>query len=233
MAFKYEHIFFDLDHTLWDFRSNSRKTLLQLFDEFGLQEKGIPDSEVFIDHYEEVNEGFWSRYRAREIDKITLREERFPTVLSQWEIDDRTLADELNLRYLSDGPRQGQLMPNAIETLEYLSGKYEIHLITNGFKEVQGTKLSTSGLEGYFKTITTSEEIGLLKPHPHVFFHALKLAQASAQHSIYIGDHFETDVMGSMNAGLDQVFFNPDKTNGHPKVATFEIEDLGELTTLL
>lgn len=119
-------------------------------------------------------------------------------------------------------------MPNALKTLDYLQNKYEVHLITNGFKEVQATKLNASGLNGYFKTITTSEEVGVLKPNPKVFHHALDLASAQSGESVYVGDHFDTDVMGSKNAGIDQVFFNPHDAD-HPKIATFEIRDLVEM----
>lgn len=231
MTHPYQHIFFDLDHTLWDFKGNSRKTLEALFTEFGLRKLGVPDFPTFMSTYEKINELFWVRYRAQEIDKQTLRNRRFPSVLATWDIVNDDLSRTINERYLQDGPKQPGLMPNALETLDYLQSKYEIHLITNGFKEVQATKLASSGLEGYFRTITTSEEIGVLKPHPKVFHHALGLASARAEHSIYVGDHFDTDVIGSKNAGIDQVFFNPENQT-HPETATFEIRDLGELKTL-
>lgn len=224
----YKHIFFDLDHTLWDFSSNSRKTLEVLFGELNLEDKGVSNFSEFLHKYETINEGLWAKYRIGEIDKLTLRNGRFPAVLKEWGIEDRWLSETINERYLADGPKQPGLMPNAIKTLDYLQDKYEVHLITNGFKEVQATKLNASGLNGYFKTITTSEEVGVLKPNPKVFHHALNLADANAHESIYVGDHFDTDVIGSKNAGIDQVFFNPFDAV-HPKVATFEIQDLGEL----
>lgn len=228
MTDTYEHIFFDLDHTLWDFASNSRKTLEVLFEEFQLLEKGVTSFSEFIHQYETINEGLWTKYRAGLIDKKTLRNGRFPAVFEVWEIYDKQLAAEVNERYLTDGPKQPGLMPNAIETLDYLKQRYEVHLITNGFKEVQATKLSASGLNGYFNTITTSEEVGVLKPNPKVFHHALSLAKAESHKSVYVGDHFDTDVIGSKNAGIDQVFFNPNNAQ-HPKIATFEIRDLGEM----
>ncbi len=227
----YKHIFFDLDHTLWDFSNNSRKTLEALFDQFDLVGRGVPDFHTFMDAYEEINEGLWTLYRVQKIDKLTLRNGRFPAVLKLWDIIDPQLSHDINEHYLTVGPTQPGLLPNAIKTLDYLKGRYQLHLITNGFKEVQATKLKCSGLNGYFKTITTSEEVGVLKPNPRVFEHALSLALAQADHSIYVGDHFDTDVMGSKNAGIDQVFFNPHKQD-HPKVATYEIQDLGEMIEL-
>ncbi len=224
----YKHIFFDLDHTLWDFSSNSRKTLEVLFNEFQLQDRGVSSFTEFLHTYETINEGLWAKYRIGQIDKSTLRNGRFPAVFKHWDIVDHHLAETINERYLTDGPKQPGLMPNALKTLDYLQNKYEVHLITNGFKEVQATKLNASGLNGYFKTITTSEEVGVLKPNPKVFHHALDLASAQSGESVYVGDHFDTDVMGSKNAGIDQVFFNPHDAD-HPKIATFEIRDLVEM----
>jgi len=227
----YKHIFFDLDHTLWDFASNSRRTMAVLFNEFGLNRLGVPDFEAFMNHYEVVNDALWAQYRAGEIDKPTLRNGRFPKVFERWHIVDAELSYEINERYLQDGPKQSGLMPNSIEILEYLTERYGIHLITNGFKEVQATKLRSSGLEGRFETITTSEEVGVLKPNVRVFEYAMKLANSLPEHSIYVGDHYDTDVVGSRNAGIDQVFFNP-HGNESPGDATFEIKDLGEMLTL-
>ncbi len=231
MTDRYKHIFFDLDHTLWDFHTNSRKTLGVLFDEFSLTSLGVPDFETFLHTYETINEELWKKYRVGDIDKVTLRNGRFPAVFKTWNIDHPTLSIDINERYLIDGPKQPGLLPNAIETLDYLKSRYSVHLITNGFKEVQGTKLNASGLNGYFETITTSEEVGVLKPNPKVFHHALDLASANAKESIYVGDHYDTDVLGSKNAGLDQVFFNPGKTK-YQDSPTYEIQDLIELVRI-
>lgn len=232
MGKTYKHIFFDLDHTLWDFTSNSRKTLAVLFTEFGLERLGIPDFDTFMSHYEKVNEALWVKYRAGQIDKPTLRNGRFPKAFEKWGIVNDRLSREINERYLQDGPRQSGLMPNSIEVLEYLTRRYGIHLITNGFKEVQATKLRSSGLEGRFETITTSEEVGVLKPNIRVFEHAMRLANSLPEQSVYVGDHYETDVVGSRNAGIDQVFFNPNEHES-PGDATFEIRDLAELRNFL
>ena len=228
---KYNHIFFDLDHTLWDFKTNSRKMLETLFHEFDLARYGVENHATFIETYEQINESFWADYRKGLVDKQTLRNERFPRTLTTWEIGDRDLAHALNEEYLKRSPQQSTLFPNALETLDYLLTKYDVHLITNGFKEVQTTKLRSSKLDGYFKTITTSEDVGVLKPHPKVFHTALNDANAEIHDSIYVGDHFESDVLGSKNVGMDQVFFNPEGAI-HPPEATYEIKDLKELQDL-
>ncbi|MBO6516197.1 MAG: HAD hydrolase-like protein, partial [Bacteroidia bacterium] len=153
MTNTYKHIFFDLDHTLWDFAGNSRKTMRSLFLEFDLLGMGVPNFDHFMDTYEKINEELWVLYRAQKIDKPTLRNGRFPMVLEHWGIVNEELSTSINERYLTDGPKQPGLMPNALETLDYLKANYKIHLITNGFKEVQATKLQSSGLQGYFETI--------------------------------------------------------------------------------
>lgn len=229
---EYEHIFFDLDHTLWDFEGNSRKTLTELFVQLNLSDLGIPDASKFITEYEKLNHWMWAEYRAGRMDKPTLRNTRFKRVFKLWDVVHDSLADELNELYLTEGPKKTGLLPNALETLDYLMDRYDVHLITNGFKEVQHTKLSGSRLLPYFKTITTSEETGFLKPDRRVFDIALETSGAHSHHSLYVGDHYETDVIGSRNAGIDQVHFNPEGIEvEHP--ATFEIRDLAELMEIL
>jgi putative hydrolase of the HAD superfamily len=229
---KYKHIFFDLDHTLWDFEGNSRITLGELFKYFDLTQFGIPSIQVFIQEYERINTNMWILYRNDEIDKPTLRNTRFIRVLEHWDIVNDSLAHDINERYLTEGPKKKGLLPNAIKTLEYLKKGYQLHLITNGFKEVQHMKLSGSGLLPFFKEITTSEETGFLKPDPRVFDIAIKGAGANKRESLYIGDHYETDILGGIAADIDQVFFNPNREVVEQK-PTYEIEDLIELTVIL
>jgi putative hydrolase of the HAD superfamily len=232
---KYEHLFFDLDHTLWDFKTNSRLTLNELFEVHNLKSYGIADFETFLAHYEVVNEAMWKAYREGTLEKHDLRNRRFERVLKEWDVTNLELSKTLTEQYLKLSPTKPNLMPNAIETLNYLQESYPIHLITNGFIEVQATKLNSSGLVGYFKHIITSEEIGVLKPHPLVFETALQKTGADAHSSLYIGDHFESDVLGSSNAGWDQVFFNPENQaiDHHNHVPTFHIQDLKELMDFL
>ncbi len=230
--FKYKHVFFDLDHTLWDFEGNSRITLAELFFNLDLEKNGIPSVKEFISEYERINANLWRMYREGSIDKTTLRNTRFNRVFSHWDLINDNLASEINEMYLTEGPKKTGLLPNTITTLEYLQERYSLHLITNGFKEVQHTKLSGSGLLPFFENITTSEETGFLKPDPRVFEIALRDAGATKTDSIYIGDHYETDILGGQKAGIDQVFFNPKQIEVESK-PTYDIADLIELTTIL
>ena len=168
-------------------------------------------------------------YREEKVSKADLRYGRLKDTFNtlKFNIDDE-LINLIAVDYIEYLPKYNHLIDGSIDLLEYLKKKYQLHIITNGFKEVQATKLNASGLNGYFKTITTSEEVGVLKPNPKVFHHALDLASAQSGESVYVGDHFDTDVMGSKNAGIDQVFFNPHDAD-HPKIATVEIRDLVEM----
>jgi len=227
----YRHLFFDLDHTLWDFETNARETLAELYEEFDLAGRGAVQVDRYITDYENRNAWCWAQYRAGQMDRETLRIARFQYLLDQYNINDRGLAYTLSDEYLHRCPLKPHLMPYAWESLTYLKKKYTLHLITNGFRVTQFTKLRKSKLEPFFNTITTSEEAGVLKPDPRMFHYALKLADVEAHDSIYIGDHIEVDMRGAREAGLDHVFYNP-KHQPHKEAVTFEIHSLSELQEL-
>lgn len=224
----YSHLYFDLDHTLWDFETNARETLAELYDEFALEERGAVTVDQYITDYETRNAWCWAQYRAGKLDRDNLRVARFQYLLDQYNIEDKGLAYTLSDEYLNRCPLKPHLMPHARESLDYLREKYVLHLITNGFRHTQYTKLRTSRLQDYFDTITTSEEAGVLKPNPQMFHFALNQASVTSKDAIYIGDHIEVDVKGSRAAGLDQVYFNPKKVV-HEEPVTFEINCLSEL----
>lgn len=228
---KYRHIFFDLDHTIWDFERNSRETLADLYDSHKLRSKGITSEWEFIAEYERINELLWEKYRNHEIDKITLRNTRFMEVLNHWGIARPELAHSMNEMYLAESPRKTNLIPGAKEALRYLSNQYALHLITNGFVEVQKVKIRNSGIDFFFEEVIISELVGFPKPDPRIFAHALTKSGALRSESIYIGDHPESDIKGSKNAGWDQVFFNPAGLK-HDLNPTFEIEAMDELKVL-
>jgi len=224
----YQHIFFDLDHTLWDFKTNSRSALRHIYTHFDLLSFGIKSDIEFIATYERINEMLWDLYRKHEIDKSTLRNRRFNEVLKYWNIRDQKICADINEYYLNVSPYKTALMPGARETLEYLQGKYELHLITNGFKEIQSIKITECRIDHYFNHVIISEEVGFQKPHPRIFDHSLEVTGASKQDGIYIGDHLESDIKGSQDAGWQQIFFNPEGVE-HEYSPTYEIEHLDEL----
>lgn len=232
MAKTYKHIFFDLDHTLWDFNRNSEETLEELFEVYSLKELGIEAFQDFLKTYREVNDQKWELYRNNKITKDELRATRFYDTLLAFEIDHPELARKIDEEYITKSPYKTHVFPHAHDVLEYLAKKYELHIITNGFREVQDVKLTHSKLKSYFNHKITSESIGVNKPDPKIFTHALRLTDAKRTESLMIGDNLAVDVIGARNVGIDQVYFNPDR-NPHSVKVTFEITSLHELRSFL
>ena len=232
MSQKYKHVFFDLDHTLWDFEVNSRKALVQIFEENKLAEKGIPHFENFHARYVHINDKYWARYHNNLVSKEQLRIGRFYDSLSEFGAQDATLAEIMAQRYLELSPKMTALFPGAIDVLKYLQKKYALHLITNGFAEVQWVKIENSGLKPFFEHIIISEEVGTQKPDKEIFEIAMDRAFTHADECIMIGDNYNTDIVGARNAGIDQIFFNP-KKNRKREPVTFEITTLTDLYDIL
>ena len=206
---KYRHLFFDLDHTLWDFEANARVTLLELYQKMNLEQRGINDFDLFHKNYLAHNEKLWERYRNGYIKQEELRVKRMWLALLDFKIADEILAKEMSIRFLDLLPTRTILFPYALEILEYLTQrKYELHLITNGFEKTQHSKLKHSGLDKYFKEVITSEGSSSLKPNKEIFDFAFKKTGARPTESIMLGDSIDVDIIGAMNAGIDQVFIN-------------------------
>ena len=229
---KYKHVFFDLDRTLWDFDAAAEVAFERIYDKYNLKSLGIPSAHEFHEVYHPLNEQLWVLYRADKITKDELNRTRFLKPLEHYGIHDVELADHLSEDYVYWSPRIVRLVPGTMELLNYLKPKYHLHLITNGFQEVQHTKLSGSGLEPYFETLTVSEEVGVKKPNPEIFYYALRKANATAEESIVIGDEMAVDIDGARAAGIDQIFFNP-RGKEEEGVRTFEVRSLIEIMEIL
>ena len=229
---QYKHIFFDLDRTLWDFDAAAEVAFERIYDQYHLKELGIPSAHEFHEVYHPLNEKLWELYRADQITKDELNRTRFLKPLEHYGIHDVELADNLSRDYVYWSPRIVRLVPGTLELLAYLKPKYHLHLITNGFEEVQHTKLSGSGMEPFFETLTVSEEVGVKKPNPEIFHYALKKAGAKAEESLMIGDEMAVDIDGARAAGMDQLLFNPsgEKVEGE---RTYEVNNLLEITSIL
>ena len=226
---KYKHLFFDLDHTLWDFETNSRLTLGELYTNMQLQEKGIDDFDRFHKNYLLHNEKMWERYRKGFIKVDELRWKRFLLTLLDFKIGSEPLAKEMAVHFLELLPTRTALFPGTREVLDYLvQKKYELHLITNGFEKTQHSKLKYSGISHYFIEVITSEGSNSLKPHKEIFNYAMQKAKADAAHSIMIGDDPEVDIKGAMNAGIDQVFVNHIEKK-IDFIPTYEVNSLEQL----
>jgi len=227
-----KHIFFDLDRTLWDFETNSHSTLEELFSVFNLKGKGIPNADEFICIYKAHNEKLWRLYRVGKISQKYLRRERFQRALSDFRIQDSVLAEQIGEQYISICPKKNQLFPYSIEVLDYLSKKYKLHIITNGFHKVQHVKLKHANLTKYFDAIITSEKVGVMKPNPKIFEFALETANAKSSESVYVGDDLKVDILGCQNCRIDGIYFNPNSEKHTEKVA-FEISCLSQLKAIL
>ena len=229
---KYKHIIFDLDRTLWDFDTSSRETLQEAYSLFLLAERGVPGFARFMDVYHDVNDAYWALYRKGEITKTKLNVQRFHDTLKTFGVDDRELAGEMASYYVWKSPLKQHLFPDAHELLEYLHGKYHLHILTNGFKEVQKQKVKANGLEPYFEHVFTSEEAGALKPSPVVFRFVLSRLQAKAEECLIVGDDCNVDIAGARNAGMDQMWVNFFKRSCNLS-PTFEVYELKEIFEIL
>jgi putative hydrolase of the HAD superfamily len=206
---KYRHLFFDLDHTLWDFDANSRITLETLHQTLQLASLGIDDFDRFHQNYLIHNERLWDRYRKGTIKVDELRWKRFALALLDFKIGNDALAKQMAEAFLELLPTRTALFPHTKELLQYLKEKgYTMHLITNGFEATQQSKISNSGIADYFVEMITSEGSQSLKPHREIFEYAMHKTGAIPAQSIMIGDDPEVDIKGAMNFGMDQVFVN-------------------------
>lgn len=206
---KYQHLFFDLDHTLWDYHSNAGNTLSHLYHELELEKLGVDNIEVFLERYHFHNDKLWERYRNGFIKVDDLRWKRMWHTLLEFKLGDEKTAKRLSDRFMELLPTRNLLFPDTVDTLSYLRDKgYSIHLITNGFEETQHSKLRNCGIDRFFLEVITSEGSNSMKPKKEIFEFALRKAKAELSNSIMIGDCLDADIQGAMNAGLDQVFVN-------------------------
>ncbi|HVW94753.1 MAG TPA: YjjG family noncanonical pyrimidine nucleotidase [Mucilaginibacter sp.] len=227
-----KHIFFDLDHTIWDFDKNAEETLYELFDIYRLNDIGLTSAAVFIETYTRNNHQLWAEYHTGKITKTELRETRFKRTFIELGVHPDVLPVAFEDDYVKLCPTKTNLFPYAHETLEYLAGKYTLHLISNGFKEASTLKIGNTNIGAYFQNVIISEIVGVNKPDPAIFQHALDLAEAQKQESIMIGDSLEADVYGALNFGMDAIYFNP-LNAPVPEDVALQIGSLLELKHLL
>ena len=229
----YKDLFFDLDHTLWDFETNSKETIQELYNTHRLADLGIVDFDGFYSTYSAHNHRLWDRYTKGFIKQEELRWKRVYLSLLDFKVANEPLAKQMSQAYLEILPNKKHLFPYTIEILEYLKQRdYKMHLITNGFESVQFKKIKNSGLQDYFIEVITSEASNSLKPQKEIFEYALKNANTSVEKSIMIGDNESADIQGGINIGMDTIFVN------HIQVvptipATYTITHLKELENIL
>lgn len=221
-------IFFDLDHTLWDFEKNSALTFEKILFEHSIN----VELNDFLKVYVPANLAFWKLYREEKITKEDLRYQRLKTVFDDlnYPVPD-AIIHKMSDDYISNLSGYNHLFPNAINTLEYLRPSYKLHIITNGFQEVQGKKLRNSGIHGYFDQIIDSEMAGVKKPNPIIFELALEKAGTTADKSLMIGDNLEADIQGALSSGYHALHFNAHQEPAHEYCEM--IDDLIEIKSFL
>lgn len=227
----YKCIFFDLDHTLWDYECNAREMLQDLYASHNLADRNIA-FEDFHRQFKQINFELWDLYDRGLINNDVIRTQRFRRVLSHFGVEDEMLNADLSHEYLYGCPKKKNLVPYAKEVLEYLSGHYSLTVVTNGFEEIQAVKLLSGNITHYFDHIITSQKAGHKKPAREIFEYALSVNKLQCNEVIMIGDNLVTDIGGARNACIDTVFYNPDAVV-HAEEVSHEIRCLSELQELL
>ncbi len=225
-------MFFDLDNTLWDFESNALVSLQEVFGKHNLN-RFFSDFDHFYQLYTFRNQQLWELYPQGLITRKQLNLERFLYPLSQMGNNDEEFALLLSDDYLEICPTKTNLMPYAIELLDYLKPHYNIHIISNGFSKVQKVKIQTSGIDRYIDNMYLSEAIGFHKPDRRIFEYAVKSSNAKKTESIMIGDNFDADIVGAKNFGMHQVYFHSEKNTELPFEPTYFIQSLEEIRYIL
>ncbi|MDY7394416.1 YjjG family noncanonical pyrimidine nucleotidase [Aureibaculum sp. 2210JD6-5] len=223
-----KHVFFDLDHTLWDFETNSAQAFEFIFKESNVN----INIEDFLFHYKPINFRYWKMYREERVSKKVLRYNRLKETfdLMSYKISDDHI-NHLSTTYIDNLPNYNVLFDGTTEILNYLLPKYKLHIITNGFEEVQTKKMKTSGILHFFDKIITSESVGVKKPNPKIFNYALQLAETDAANSIMIGDNYEADILGAQRVGMQTIHFRD--CNETTCDGTINITDLLEIKQYL
>lgn len=228
----HEVVFFDLDHTLWDYETNSLETLKELFDDYDLSSMADITFELFVKKFGKVNDKLWDNYNRGLIDRETIKKKRFVKILKAFGIHKPELSQSLSEDYIKNCPYKTNLMPFAHETLDYLHKKYPLYLLTNGFNDVQNVKIKHSNIEQYFSGMVTSETSGHRKPSAEIYNYTLSLAKAKAETTIMIGDNLNADIIGAKKAKLSTVYFNPAAVK-HNAETDYEVTCLSQLSSIL
>jgi len=224
------NIFFDLDHTLWDFDKNSDLTFFKILKKNNLN----IDVSRFLNSYHPINRKYWELYRENKVSKADLRYYRLSDTFKKlnYDIND-DLINQLAIDYIEHLSDFNHLIPDTLIVLNSLKSNYRMHIITNGFKEVQKRKLEKSKLIQYFDSVTISEDVGVKKPHKLIFDHALTAANANVENSVMIGDNFNADILGALGVGMKAIYYDFHKTNEQERENLIIIKNLKELIKIL
>lgn len=229
---KYKNLFFDLDDTLWAFSANARDTFEEMYERYGL-DNFFDSFDSFYSLYQQRNRELWEEYANGQITKEELNRRRFLYPLEAVDAGDSALAKAYSDGFFSVIPTKSRLMPHAIEVLEALAPRYNLYILSNGFRELQYRKMCSGGIDVYFKKVILSDDIGLLKPAPQLFHFALSATQSELRESLMIGDSWDADIAGARGVGMDHAFYNVSGRTEFPFKPTYLLNDLKELMQIL
>ena len=232
MASQYKNLFFDLDDTLWAFSLNARDTFEEMYQKYDY-DRFFRSFQHFYTLYQYRNVELWEEYGRGQVSKEELNRQRFLYPLEAVGARDAALAEAFSDDFFSVIPTKSRLMPHAYEVLEYLAEKYNLYILSNGFRELQSRKMRSAGVDGYFKKVILSEDLGVLKPWPAIFNFALSATQSELRESLMIGDSWEADITGAHGVGMHQAFYNVTERTTFPFLPTYHIHSLKELMDLL
>ena len=228
----YKDLFIDLDDTLWDIHQNSKECLNEIFDEYGYS-KFYKCFDDYYDVYMPSNNHLWGQYREGKINKDKLIVERFLVPVRKFGIDDALYAKKLSDDFLVRTTLRTKLIEGTIDLLEYLKPKYKMHILSNGFREVQYKKIDNSGLKPYFDKIILSDDAGINKPHIDFFNYAFTNTNANPSETLMIGDSWDADILGAYNSNIDQLWFNPHELSHNGFTPTYCVTTLHEIKEIL
>ena len=228
----YKNLFIDLDDTLWDIHRNSKECLLEIYDDYGYQ-KYYKCFDDYYNVYMPNNHRLWGLYRNGEINKEELIVERFLIPVREFGINDKMYAKNLSDDFLERTIFKTNLVEGTMELLEYLNPKYNMHILSNGFREVQYKKINNSGLKPYFDKIILSDDAGINKPHPDIFTYALKNTHSLREETLVIGDSWDADILGAYNSDIHQLWFNPEGLRPNGFTPTYCVKTLNEIKQIL
>ena len=229
---RYKNLFIDLDDTIYDFSGASRESFQETYDLLHY-ERYFDSFEHYLSLYEPYNLELWRIYGEGKITKEELNRRRYSHPLECVGVNDQQLADTFCREALGRIPTKGPLMPGALELLEYLRPKYNMYILSNGFKELQSRKMRTAGIDGYFDALILSEDIGINKPNRELYEYALVRTGSKLNESLMIGDMFDTDIVGAANIGMEQMYYNPKEKKGHAFSPTYEVTHLLQIKEIL
>ena len=228
----YKNLFFDLDDTLWAFSANARDTYEEMYRKYDY-DRFFDSFEHYYSLYQRRNLELWAEYADGKVTKEELNRQRYLYPLEAVGAGDSALAEAYEKDALATIPTKSKLMPHAREVLEYLSAKYNLYILSNGFKELQFHKMRSSDIDKYFRKVILSDDIGILKPWPEIFHFALSATQSELNDSLMIGDSWENDIAGAAGVGMHQVCYNLSGRTDLPFTPSYQITDLKELLDLL